>query len=269
MSLSEYKINSPPYPLNTGILPENVAERVLHKQHHCCCAYYWTSDAIPDIVNHKCLSAKYLDENNSYFLTQYRHHTLRPWLITENDLIAICYECWKNLTMIFTNYSNKSEPTPNQSVIYKGGGTDIKAAPLTTSETVGQAWYNDVFTLAHPVELLDASDNKWIKIVYRESDAYLFCVPDSNELEYLTQPKKQEKQEKQEKPEKAEICKSYATTKESNDIHCCICFDPITTPLALVPCGHTQFCEQCVKTGNWKSCPLCNQHIERYINLYH
>jgi len=46
---------------------------------------------------------------------------------------------------------------------------------------------------------------------------------------------------------------------------CCICFTCIKEDYALSPCGHTQFCKECI---NFDKCPICKVKIDRVIRLY-
>lgn len=54
---------------------------------------------------------------------------------------------------------------------------------------------------------------------------------------------------------------------EDNIVECCICFNPIIQKIALVPCGHTKFCEDCIKKLK-KICPICIQEYQCYIKLF-
>ena len=47
---------------------------------------------------------------------------------------------------------------------------------------------------------------------------------------------------------------------------CCICYEEITNKIALVPCGHTKYCSNCVE--KIVVCSLCKKEIEKVINIY-
>lgn len=47
---------------------------------------------------------------------------------------------------------------------------------------------------------------------------------------------------------------------------CCVCFHFTEKNMALIPCGHTQFCENCI--GLLKKCPLCDNNITYIQPIY-
>ncbi len=47
---------------------------------------------------------------------------------------------------------------------------------------------------------------------------------------------------------------------------CCVCFHFTEKNKALIPCGHTQFCEKCI--GVLKKCPLCEKEISSILPIY-
>lgn len=47
---------------------------------------------------------------------------------------------------------------------------------------------------------------------------------------------------------------------------CAVCFNQIATRYAMVPCGHTNVCDKCLKTVN--KCPICNVGITSNIKLF-
>lgn len=49
---------------------------------------------------------------------------------------------------------------------------------------------------------------------------------------------------------------------------CVLCHDALSKHIALVPCGHTQFHINCVKTFAITKCPICDTNVETYINIY-
>jgi hypothetical protein len=55
------------------------------------------------------------------------------------------------------------------------------------------------------------------------------------------------------------------------DNKCVICFSQTDRKSALVPCGHTQLCNDCIertKKGLLKTCPLCRSDIDSVIKIY-
>jgi hypothetical protein len=55
------------------------------------------------------------------------------------------------------------------------------------------------------------------------------------------------------------------TDVEEKD-QCCVCFHFTEMNKALIPCGHTQFCEKCI--GTLKICPLCEKEISSILPIY-
>lgn len=49
---------------------------------------------------------------------------------------------------------------------------------------------------------------------------------------------------------------------------CVICFSNTSRKKVLVPCGHTQFCEECLDNIELRNCPLCREYIEKIIKLF-
>lgn len=47
---------------------------------------------------------------------------------------------------------------------------------------------------------------------------------------------------------------------------CCVCFHFTDKNKALIPCGHTQFCDKCI--GILKKCPLCDKDISSILTIY-
>ncbi len=47
---------------------------------------------------------------------------------------------------------------------------------------------------------------------------------------------------------------------------CIICYNSTLKNEVLVPCGHTQFCNKCIK--DITKCPLCRQAVTQIIKIY-
>ena len=58
--------------------------------------------------------------------------------------------------------------------------------------------------------------------------------------------------------------------KEEDKKKCVVCFDKEAGHNALVPCGHTQFCHQCIEeiTKRTNVCSLCKTKIESVLKIY-
>jgi hypothetical protein len=65
------------------------------------------------------------------------------------------------------------------------------------------------------------------------------------------------------KKKDGEICIKYS------DNECCICFTDIKGKMcALVPCGHCNYCAECVKKTNG-ICAICRLKIDKVLNLFY
>lgn len=54
--------------------------------------------------------------------------------------------------------------------------------------------------------------------------------------------------------------------KKYNNNECCICMEEIKQKIALIPCGHTQYCNKCIISID--KCSLCNKPINGVLNLF-
>lgn len=52
-----------------------------------------------------------------------------------------------------------------------------------------------------------------------------------------------------------------------NENKCSICFSKTDKKNIIVPCGHTQFCETCIK-GRFDHCPICRSKVEKVIKIF-
>lgn len=55
---------------------------------------------------------------------------------------------------------------------------------------------------------------------------------------------------------------TFDNVDKSKDNQCCICFNPIKERITLIPCGHTTFCETCIK-----KCDKCVICTASYTNI--
>jgi len=55
---------------------------------------------------------------------------------------------------------------------------------------------------------------------------------------------------------------------ETNSLDCCICSETLeqSRRFATVPCGHTSFCESCIKKQS--KCPICRTNINQLIKIF-
>jgi len=49
---------------------------------------------------------------------------------------------------------------------------------------------------------------------------------------------------------------------------CAICFEDILEFFALVPCGHTQICKECLEILSENKCPICRSNYQSVLNVY-
>lgn len=63
--------------------------------------------------------------------------------------------------------------------------------------------------------------------------------------------------------------KIYTDIQEEalNKIVCNICFEPIEKFVALIPCGHSSFCIECLKNIS-NICPICTTTFTSCMNIY-
>lgn len=55
--------------------------------------------------------------------------------------------------------------------------------------------------------------------------------------------------------------------KASNN-DCIICFHEIQNKVALISCGHSQFCEKCINSLKTKHCPICRKGYSSILKIY-
>jgi Na+-transporting NADH:ubiquinone oxidoreductase subunit NqrC len=55
---------------------------------------------------------------------------------------------------------------------------------------------------------------------------------------------------------------------ENRNDECSICMLDIKHKIAMVPCGHTRICEECIGKLDRKNCPFCESKIDNYIKIY-
>jgi len=68
---------------------------------------------------------------------------------------------------------------------------------------------------------------------------------------------------------KNEITTLYKVIEDSGvdeKDQCSVCFGYAEKNKALVPCGHTQFCDKCIRILT--KCPLCDKNINSILNIY-
>lgn len=62
------------------------------------------------------------------------------------------------------------------------------------------------------------------------------------------------------------IIKSFSFDGKKDVNECCICMEKIKKKIALIPCGHTQICDKCIKSIT--KCAICNQQYTNTLNIY-
>lgn len=60
---------------------------------------------------------------------------------------------------------------------------------------------------------------------------------------------------------------SDSKNENAIEIECCVCMENIINNCALIPCGHSTICYECVMKLNNK-CPICNNNFTNAIRIY-
>lgn len=63
-----------------------------------------------------------------------------------------------------------------------------------------------------------------------------------------------------------ELYKEELKNKECKSDICCICMEEIIKKVALIPCGHTAYCNKCIRKID--KCALCKSYITNVMNIY-
>jgi len=97
-----------------------------------------------------------------------------------------------------------------------------------------------------------------------------FCVTEYRELSTITELSKNHiviTMHTEKKTQSATILyKLIENTDVDEKDQCCVCFHFTEKNKALIPRGHTQFCEKCIQ--GLKTCPLCEKEISRILPIY-
>lgn len=56
--------------------------------------------------------------------------------------------------------------------------------------------------------------------------------------------------------------------KQTQKRECVICLGTIKTPCVIYPCGHANFCYECVHKNTIQKCPVCRIDIVESIKVY-
>ena len=62
------------------------------------------------------------------------------------------------------------------------------------------------------------------------------------------------------------VKKNVIKLVDENEKECSICMTYIKKKIALVPCGHTDICQEC--SNKIKTCPICKSEIEKVIRIF-
>ena len=65
---------------------------------------------------------------------------------------------------------------------------------------------------------------------------------------------------------KQEVYKFKDIDELPDDKKCVVCFGLTERNKAIVPCGHTQFCKNCI--NKFKECPICRKDVSCVIKIY-
>lgn len=55
---------------------------------------------------------------------------------------------------------------------------------------------------------------------------------------------------------------------DSTHVICAVCLEPVSELTALIPCGHTQTCKECVSKLSSKICPICKSKFKSQMKVY-
>lgn len=67
---------------------------------------------------------------------------------------------------------------------------------------------------------------------------------------------------------KLDISKNVSQTKQIKQNECCICYNEIKVRYTLIPCGHTQFCENCIVKLPNQTCSICKLRFTQIFKIF-
>lgn len=59
-----------------------------------------------------------------------------------------------------------------------------------------------------------------------------------------------------------------AKTVMTNSNECVVCFEAIKKKIAIIPCGHTSSCKQCLDSFELKKCPVCRVTFKKTLFIF-
>jgi len=143
------------------------------------------------------------------------------------------------------------------------GTVEAKELPLMVSTTKLIGNYGDVYDVTYLLKNHSDDQNIWICINCEGKNRFIrINQHDTNVVEPLNVTNA-DTNTKNTQPNTESM--SNNGTKE-----CVICLENITTKIALVPCGHTQFHSECIEKipATNKLCPICKQQVRSMIRIY-
>lgn len=164
--------------------------------------------------------------------------------------------------MLAVTYSNKNSTDRTVDMLLKAGADlNIQNKNGNTALILAVDHYNNESTKETFKTLMKAGANINIKN-NREMTALMLAFEDGKQevVEIFIETKVKSEMEKKYE-------KKYRMLKEIAQKHqCCICFGYTNKKKVCVPCGHKQYCNECIM--EIKECSLCQKNIDSIITLY-
>jgi hypothetical protein len=125
----------------------------------------------------------------------------------------------------------------------------LKKEPYLNSETVGHAYFGDVFDGSTEID----NNVGWICICYNNMMA--FVKTQINDIPVIEELKSKKKESSIDSP----------LTKNNE---CSICMENIDERIVIIPCGHTSFCSKCIEGIKNNKCPICRYKIDKINKIF-
>ena len=120
---------------------------------------------------------------------------------------------------------------------------NVYEAPWTSSNVICHIAYGDKISICEKYD-------DWIKIIHQKK------------IGFMVRPRRENINENMNV-----IMPAMDPIKSLSENNCCVCFELISSKIALVPCGHTEICPECVDKLHQRKCPVCMLQFSQYIRL--
>jgi hypothetical protein len=148
-------------------------------------------------------------------------------------------------------FQGQQTTTKYRVIFYPGyvpGKVYIRNGPSNIFEIIGIAYYGDIIDVIQIVE-----NNEWLMFNFEK-----------NKIGYIKQT--YDNQTIVEKVIDEQINTTIKNENEEQNI-CCICYNKLEYIHALIPCGHTSTCIQCINKID--KCAICTKKITGNLRIYH